>query len=468
MSAALAICSESESAADVVARNATALSLETTDVSADLAALTAALGQQTGGLDALSGRSKDLDDAARQINSQTERLRIELAQQRDVLARGSVDAQKSVEELAALIDDVASLVSYFEVLQGALGQVQSVAAGIGAIARQTNLLALNASIEAARAGEAGAGFAVVAQEVKELARGTGDATRRIQETVVDLGARLDEAVRSGAAAGERAERARESTYTLETLVLTAGEALEEVGGSVDVISDLTRRMSDEVTGVDTTLGELANGVSGSTRTLDLTADRVSRLVTLGEDILRGAANSPENTFERPLIAVAQEAAAQVGEILEQALQDGRVTMADLFDENYRPVPGSDPEQVLTRFTSLTDAELPAVQEPIWEARDEVVFCAAVDRNGYLPTHNLVFSRPQGGDPVWNNANCRNHRIFDDPVGLRAGRSTEAFLVQAYRRDMGGGQFVLMLDISAPVFVRGRHWGGFRMGVKRPE
>jgi methyl-accepting chemotaxis protein len=89
----------------------------------------------------------------------------------------------------------------------------------------------------------------------------------------------------------------------------------------------------------------------------------------------------------------------------------------------------------------------------------------VDRNGYLPTHNRKFSKPQGADPVWNAANCRNRRIFNDRTGLAAGRNTRRFLLQTYRRDMGGGNFVLMKDLSAPIFVRGRHWGGLRLGYR---
>jgi methyl-accepting chemotaxis protein len=91
-----------------------------------------------------------------------------------------------------------------------------------------------------------------------------------------------------------------------------------------------------------------------------------------------------------------------------------------------------------------------------------VFCAAVDRNGYLPTHNRKFSQPQGVDPVWNAAHCRNRRIFNDRTGLAAGRNTHRFLLQTYRRDMGGGNFKLMKDLSAPIVVSGRHWGGLRL------
>jgi methyl-accepting chemotaxis protein len=67
--------------------------------------------------------------------------------------------------------------------------------------------------------------------------------------------------------------------------------------------------------------------------------------------------------------------------------------------------------------------------------------------------------------VWNNANSRNRRIFDDMTGLLAGRNTQKVLSQTYPRDLGGGRIELIKDISAPIHVRGKHWGGLRMGAK---
>ena len=49
---------------------------------------------------------------------------------------------------------------------------------------------------------------------------------------------------------------------------------------------------------------------------------------------------------------------------------------------------------------------------------------------------------------------------------KVARSTQPFLLQTYRRDMGGGQFVLMKDLSAPIWVNGRHWGAFRIGYRQ--
>jgi methyl-accepting chemotaxis protein len=97
---------------------------------------------------------------------------------------------------------------------------------------------------------------------------------------------------------------------------------------------------------------------------------------------------------------------------------------------------------MTRFVGLTDRILPSIQEPLLASNRRIVFCAAVDRNGFLPTHNQKYSHPQGRDPVWNNANCRNRRIFSDRTGLAAARNQKPFLLQTYRRDMGGGQFLV--------------------------
>lgn len=96
---------------------------------------------------------------------------------------------------------------------------------------------------------------------------------------------------------------------------------------------------------------------------------------------------------------------------------------------------------------------------------KVVYCVAVDRNTFLPTHNRKFAKPQGKDPVWNAANSRNRRIFTDRTGKAAGRNRDRFLLQSYRRDMGGGKHALMKDLSAPIWVQGEHWGNFRIAYR---
>jgi methyl-accepting chemotaxis protein len=65
------------------------------------------------------------------------------------------------------------------------------------------------------------------------------------------------------------------------------------------------------------------------------------------------------------------------------------------------------------------------------------------------------------------ANSRNRRIFDDRAGLSAGRLTQPFLVQAYPRDMGDGNRVLLKEFDAPIVVNGARWGAIRLAVKMP-
>jgi len=166
------------------------------------------------------------------------------------------------------------------------------------------------------------------------------------------------------------------------------------------------------------------------------------------------------------VEVARSGAARIAEAMEKLLQEGKLTNDDLFDTKYRPVEGTDPQQVTTRALSHLEEVLPAIQEDLLGQNKGMAFCATVDRNGYLPVHNLIYSKPQKpGDPVWNAANCRNKRIFDDRAGLSAARNTRPFLIQTYARDMGGGNIVWMKEVDAPIVVQGRHWGGFRSAYK---
>jgi methyl-accepting chemotaxis protein len=152
--------------------------------------------------------------------------------------------------------------------------------------------------------------------------------------------------------------------------------------------------------------------------------------------------------------------------LERATAAGRLRPDDLFDNDYRPIPATAPQQFSTRYLAVLEEILPAIQEPILSLDKRIVFCAAVDRNGYLPVHNRIYSLPQRpGDLEWNTANSRNRRIFDDRAGLLAGRSVRPYLLQSYVREMGAGVTALMQEADAPIRVFGRHWGGLRLAYK---
>ena len=122
-------------------------------------------------------------------------------------------------------------------------------------------------------------------------------------------------------------------------------------------------------------------------------------------------------------------------------------------------------QHTTRFDALADKLFPAVQERMLAFSPKVVFCIAVDRNGFVPTHNKKYNQPQRGELAWDSANSRCRRIFNDRTGLASARNERPFLLQSYRRDMGGGSFVVMKVAAAPVTVNGKHRGGLRLAFK---
>jgi methyl-accepting chemotaxis protein len=163
---------------------------------------------------------------------------------------------------------------------------------------------------------------------------------------------------------------------------------------------------------------------------------------------------------------AMEAGAALTKIFENGVASGAIAVEDMFDTNYVEIAGSNPVQYRTRILEWADRALPPFQEAFLARDPRMAFCAMIDRNGYLPVHNKIYSHPQRpGDVTWNTANSRNRRIFNDAAGLAAGRNLRAYLIQSYARDMGNGNTVMMREIDVPVRVKGRHWGGFRTAYR---
>jgi methyl-accepting chemotaxis protein len=358
-----------------------------------------------------------------------------------------------------------------QVLAQAVGDAHKARASsdaIQSITREIQLLSINAGVEAARSGEAGKGFAVIAAAVKALAEQTREATAASAAQLDQLVKAVDAVARRSQENAQTAQRAQVGSQTISQQIGefdSFGRSVVELIGEIEAVSRPTRENAEACTKAGQDLAGLVAGVDTSTDNLQQAGQRTEALVAISEGILGSIAASGVRTAQSELIATAMATAGTISELFEAALVRGEIALADLFDEAYRPIPGSDPAQHMTRFVALTDRLLPPLQEELLTSNGRIVFCAAVDRNGFLPTHNRKYAQPQGSDPVWNNANCRNRRIFDDRTGLAAARSRKPFLLQSYRRDMGGGQFLVMEDLSAPIMVKGRHWGAFRFGLK---
>jgi methyl-accepting chemotaxis protein len=390
---------------------------------------------------------------AQSVQALAQRLR-DVSQSQQAIGEHTAQGTAAVASARAAVEavggEVAGIVDTLREVAGAAGEITQ-------IALQTRLVAFNASVEAKRAGEAGRGFGVVADAVKDLAAKVETSSKLIMDTV----GRLD---------GRIAALARE--IRSQPLADAGGEvgavhrALAQVDDSVARIAAAAQASRGVVTDVDRQMSGIEADMRASAKALDSALGRSEAFLKASEALIEMVAEAGVETADSPYIRAAQQAAAQISQLLDGALRSGTVGEAELFDERYVPIPGTEPQQHTTKFVALAERLFPQVQEKMLELSDKVVFCIAVDRNGYIPCHNRQYNQPQrAGDVLWNTAHSRGKRIFDDRTGLASARNQRPFLLQTYRRDMGGGQFIVMKEAAAPITVAGRHWGGLRLAFK---
>ncbi len=367
----------------------------------------------------------------------------------------AANGRKSAELVGDAVDAAGSeVVAVVKTLR----QVSDAAQQITQIALQTRLVAFNATVEAKRAGESGRGFAVVADAVKDLATRVESSSKSIMDTVISLDERIAVLAReftrerSRTAPGAAGSRLHHTLTEVTQGVLRMQKASETSSG---LCESLAGRMAD-----------IERAMRRSSDLIGVTLARTDTFLTISEQLIESVAEAGVQTDDTPYIAAAQEAAVEVAQLLQNALQSRAISAQDLFDEQYIEIAGTAPQQHMTRFVALAERLLPEVQERMLTFTDKVVFCIAADRNGYIPCHNQRYNLAQRpGELVWNTANCRNRRIFNDRTGLASARNQRRFLLQTYRRDMGGGNFVVLKEAAAPIVVDGRHWGGLRLAFK---
>ncbi|MBX8513731.1 PAS domain-containing methyl-accepting chemotaxis protein [Pseudomonas cichorii] len=160
-------------------------------------------------------------------------IAFEISQQTDVSAqRGATVVQNTVQTMHRISDELQSASSGIEALGKQSLLISSIVQTIGGIAQQTNLLALNAAIEAARAGEQGRGFAVVADEVRQLAGRTSAATEEIVSVVQQNQTLADEAVRGMANSRGQAEQGLALANEAGSVIVEIQEGAKQVVGAV--------------------------------------------------------------------------------------------------------------------------------------------------------------------------------------------------------------------------------------------
>ena len=198
------------------------------------------------------------------------------------------EGDKVVQQAITRIEQLASTV---EASAEAIGRLKGDSANIGtvldvikSIAEQTNLLALNAAIEAARAGEAGRGFAVVADEVRALARRTQESTQQIEQLVAALQNGAESAVsvmaQSRSMAGETVEAARHAGTAL-TRIDEAVSRIQQMNQQIATASEEQSSVAEEINRSIANIRDIAEQSAAAT---EETSTASVDLARLGSDL----------------------------------------------------------------------------------------------------------------------------------------------------------------------------------------
>lgn len=373
-------------------------------------------------------------------------------------------AQSSYQELVDVTEktqqinvSVESFSKTVEELGKSSGHILQAVSIINDIAEQTNLLSLNATIEAARAAEHGKGFAVVAEEVRDLAKRIKPATEEITGNINSMIALVERTQEETTGIRKYAKETNttvsEASDNFNLMIKDfedANQQLMRIAAAIEELSTNNDQVTEKVEGITDLSGNISEEMDGSKLS-------VEKLSTVTEKMLEMVATfrTGEGAFD-----VMISRAFETRDYLQGELAAMKKAGINIFDNNYRKVPDTEPQKYETAFTESSQGRLQQASDESLAMIEGGIYCLVIDKNGYLPTHHSQFAQPMTGDPQHDLLHSRHQRIYqNNATEKRRCSHTKPMLLQTYKRDTGE----VLNDLSLPITIDGRHWGALIIG-----
>ncbi|MCK8817223.1 methyl-accepting chemotaxis protein [Natroniella sulfidigena] len=243
--------------------------------------LSALAEEASGNVETTAGNMQQMSAGIEEVSATTEKIN-DFAEETAVSAEeGQVKIEEAVSEMESIKETVTKAVESINDLGDSSDQIGQIIELITNIAEQTNLLALNAAIEAARAGEHGQGFAVVAEEIRQLAEETTAATDKISGLVKQTQSEADNAISAVKTGADEVEQGEE---VINQAGVAFNQIVEEINNTTAQLQDTTAVIqqlatgSDEVVKATDEITKVTDEVTSSSLDLTELAEELNQLV----------------------------------------------------------------------------------------------------------------------------------------------------------------------------------------------
>ena len=430
--------------------------------------LTHAIANVSSNIESKHDSIKEIEKATFKISKNVKKVSKNASQASKFAIQTKEGSEKSFKELSILIDDIESInqktgeTSHLvENLNSKANSIEEVTKVIEDIADRTNLLALNAAIEASRAGEHGKGFAVVADSVRDLAEQTQNATKEVENSIIDIKDQARDVLTVIKNLSKQIEQSSEQIQNFGDEIKSFLNQSDSIEIELTKIAKRSIYNEEEIDSITGSISKVSNQLEDLTIEMKKITDETYKLVETSEVSQEIVSEFALDDKHQIVFNVAKEAVKKIERLFEKAIESNSISESAFFNTKYQLIESTNPEKYSTGFDSFTDSNLPNIQEPILTEHKNIVFAIVCDKTGYVPTHNNAFCKPLTGDFEKDMVGNRTKRVFNDRTGARCGSHTKKLLLQTYMRDTGE----IMHDLSVPIYINKRHWGGFRIGYK---